>query len=272
MHELVLSGVFLFALGVALLVAERKPIAGALVLLVGAGWPATLLGAPRRLAHGRRDPRSPRSSCSRGSATRRLPALALPAAVLVVAAAVAVGSATAARHGLVHWQRWDLAPRASGRGVGFVWDAQYGGLNWSREAHDRPRGEVAREPPLYWRAAVLDDFSAIAWREALPRPTRLARAAGRAAATRDAPGRDRGALADTHLVGGSVPIRFDAGERAARHARAAVRVPAVRAHARLPLHGLELRAAADRGRSSPLAAGLSVRSSQTEGLLDVGPA
>ena len=37
MNELVLSGLFLFALGVALLAAARKPVASALTLLVGAG-------------------------------------------------------------------------------------------------------------------------------------------------------------------------------------------------------------------------------------------
>ena len=52
MHELVLSGVFVFALGVALLVAARRPVAAALALLLGAGWPATLLGPSRGIAMG----------------------------------------------------------------------------------------------------------------------------------------------------------------------------------------------------------------------------
>src|SRR6185437_2462392 len=67
-----------------------------------------------------------------GLGSRRVPALALPAAAVVATAAVAVGSATAARHGLVHWQSWNLAHVATGpNDVGFVWDAQYGGLKWS---------------------------------------------------------------------------------------------------------------------------------------------
>ena len=52
MHELVLSALFLFALGVALLVAARKPVPAALTLLAGAGWPATLLGPSHGVAMG----------------------------------------------------------------------------------------------------------------------------------------------------------------------------------------------------------------------------
>ena len=67
-----------------------------------------------------------------GLGTRRIPALALPATALVAAGAVAVGSATAARHGLVHWQSWNLAHVATGPvHVGFVWDVQYRGLKWA---------------------------------------------------------------------------------------------------------------------------------------------
>src|ERR1700755_1074025 len=43
MNELVLTAIFWLALAVALLAAARQPLAAALVLLLGAGWPATLL-------------------------------------------------------------------------------------------------------------------------------------------------------------------------------------------------------------------------------------
>ena len=178
MHELVLSGVFLFALGVALLVAERKPVASALVLLVGAGWPATLLGSSRGLAMGAAILGAALVLLA-GLGSRRLPALALPAAAVVVIAAVAVGSATAARHGLVHWQTWNLAHVASGpTDVGFVWNAQYGGLKWSGQPTTVLQVQSDR-PPTYLRAAVLDDFDGDAWVLGPPRAGRLARAAGR---------------------------------------------------------------------------------------------
>ena len=131
MHELVLSGVFVFALGVTLLVAARKPVAAALVLLVGAGWPATLLGPSRGIAMGAAILGGALVLLA-GLGSRRVPALALPAAVVVAVAPIVVGSATAARHGLVHWQSWNLAHVATGpTDVGFVWNAQYGGLKFS---------------------------------------------------------------------------------------------------------------------------------------------
>jgi protein-glutamine gamma-glutamyltransferase len=210
MHELVLSGLFVFALGVALLVAERKPIASALVLLVGAGWPTTLLGSAGGTAMGAAILGAALVLLA-GLGSRRLPALALPAAVVVVIAAVVVGSATAARHGLVHWQSWNLAHVASGpTDVGFVWDAQYHGLSWSGRPTTVLQVQSDR-PPTYLRAAVLDDYVGEAWVLGFPRPADSLepRAAFRRqnetpeVVTVDG-------LADTHLVGGSIPIRFEA--------------------------------------------------------------
>ena len=209
MHELALSGLFLFALGVALLVAERKAIASALVLLVGAGWPTTLLGSAGGIAMGAAILGAALVLLA-GLGSRRLPAPALPVAVVVVIAAVAVGSATAARHGLVHWQSWNLAHVASGpTDVGFVWNAQYGGLDWS----GRPTTVLqvqSSEPPTYLRAAVLDDFVGDAWVLGFPRPADSLEppaALRRRNETRETVTVD--ALADTHLAGGSIPIRFE---------------------------------------------------------------
>jgi transglutaminase-like putative cysteine protease len=210
MHELVLSGLFLFALGVALLAAERKPIASALVLLVGAGWPTTLLDSSHGLAMGAAILGAALVLLA-GLGSRRLPALALPAAAVVVIAAVAVGSATAARHGLVHWQTWNLAHVASGpTDVGFVWNAQYGGLTWSGQPVTVLQVQSDR-PPTYLRAAVLDNFVGDTWVLGPPRP----------ADSLEPPAAFRpqnetrevvtvNALADTHLAGGSIAIRFEA--------------------------------------------------------------
>ena len=78
MNELVLSGIFVFALGVTLLVAARRPVAAALVLLVGAGWPATLLGPSRGVAMGAAILGAALVLFA-GLGSRRVPALALPA-------------------------------------------------------------------------------------------------------------------------------------------------------------------------------------------------
>ena len=208
MNELVLSAIFLFALGVALLVAARKPVAGVLVLLVGAGWPSTLLGASHGAVMGAAILAAALVLLA-GLGSRRVPALALPAVAVVAIAAVAVGSATAARHGLVHWQSWNLAHVATGpEDVGFVWNAQYGGLNWSGHPTTVLEVQSARRPS-YLRATVLDDFDGNAWALGPPQPadslepaiTRRPRNQTRETVTVNA-------LADTHLVGGSVPIRF----------------------------------------------------------------
>jgi transglutaminase-like putative cysteine protease len=211
MNELVLAAIFCFSLVVALLAAERKPVAAALVLLVGAGWPATLLGPSNGVAVGAAILAAALVLLA-GLGSRRVPVLALPAVALVAAGAVAVGSATAARHGLVHWQSWNLAHVAtSPTDVGFVWNAQYGGLKFS----GRPKTvlEVQSErPPTYLRAAVLDDFIGDAWSVGLPRSAdALEPAAARKPENQTREIVTVNGLADTRLVGGSIPIRFDAG-------------------------------------------------------------
>ena len=210
MHELVLSGLFVFALGVALLVAARKPVPAALALLAGAGWPATLLGPSDGVAMGAAILGAALFVLA-GLGSRRVPALAFPAAAVVATAAVAVGSATAARHGLVHWQSWNLAHVATGpTDIGFVWNAQYGGLEWSGQPTTVLQ-VVSDQPPSYLRATVLDDFVGDRWSIGPPRvadylePIAARRPSNQAREVVTATG-----LADSHLVGGSIPIRFEA--------------------------------------------------------------
>jgi transglutaminase-like putative cysteine protease len=210
MHELTLSGLFIFSLAVVLLVAARKPVLSALALMAGAGWPATLLGPSRGVAMGAAILGATLVVLA-GLGSRRVPSLALPAAAVVATAAVAVGSATAARHGLVHWQTWNLAHVATGpTDVGFVWDAQYGGLKWS----GRPTNllqVVSDQTPSYLRATVLDDFVGDRWTVGLPRgadylePPAARRLRNETREVVTVTG-----LADSHLVGGSIPIRFEA--------------------------------------------------------------
>jgi transglutaminase-like putative cysteine protease len=209
MHELVLSGLFLFAFGVALLAAARKPVASALLLLAGAGWPATLLGPSHGVAMGAAILGATLVLLG-GLGSRRVPALAIPAAVVVGVAAIAVGSATAARHGLVDWQSWNLAHVAiAPTDVGFVWNAQYGGLKFSGKPTTVLQVQSA-QPPTYLRATVLDDFRNDAWAIGVPR---LADSLEPAAAYRRSNQTREivtvNALADTHLVGGSIPVRFE---------------------------------------------------------------
>jgi transglutaminase-like putative cysteine protease len=211
MAELVLAGIFAFSLVLTLLAAERKPVAAAMVVLLGAGWPATLLGPSHGLAMGAAILGAALVVLA-GLGSRRIPALALPAVAVVAAGAVAVGSATAARHGLVHWQTWNLAHVATGpTGVGFVWDAQYGGLTWPANPTVVLQVQSAQRP-AYLRAAVLDDFVGDRWSLGLPRAAdSLEPAAALQARNETRESVTVESLADNRLVGGSVPVRFKAG-------------------------------------------------------------
>jgi transglutaminase-like putative cysteine protease len=211
MGELVLVAIFCFCFLVVLLATARQAVAAALVLVAGAGWPATLLGPSHGLAMGAGILAAALFLLA-GLGSRRVPAIALPAVAVVAIGAVAVGSATAARHGLVHWQSWNPAHVAGGPGgFGFVWDAQYGGLNWPSRPTVVLRVKSERRPS-YLRATVLDDFRGDRWSVG---PPRAADALEPAAALRPRNQTSESVtvqgLGDSHLVGGSVPIDFEAG-------------------------------------------------------------
>lgn len=210
MRGLVLAAIFLFGVLVAVLAAERLAVGAAAALVVGAGWPATLFDPARGLVVGTGILLAGLALLA-GLGSRRVPALVLPAAAAVAVAAWGIGAATAARP-LVGWQRWNPTGGPLGAvSVGFVWDAQYGGLDWPR------RSTVVLEvqssqPPRYLRAAVLDDFAGDAWQVGPPRPVDSLEppAAFRPRnETREVV--TVAALDGTRLVGGSVPVRFSAG-------------------------------------------------------------
>jgi hypothetical protein len=208
MGELVLAGLLVFAVAVAQLAAARKPVLAALGLLVGAGWPATLIGPSHGIAIGAAILAAELVVLG-GLGSRRVPALALPAAAVVATAAVTVGTATAARHGLVHWQSWNLAHVATGPvGVSFVWNAQYNGLKWP--AHPTVVLQVqSKQPPTYLRAAVLDDFTGNAWVMGLPRQADGLEPVAAFRSRNQTPERVTvDGLADTQLPGGSIPVRY----------------------------------------------------------------
>jgi transglutaminase-like putative cysteine protease len=210
MVEVVLAAVFCFALLVALLVAARKPVAAAFALLAGAGWPATLLGPSHGMWMGAAILVAGLALLA-GLGGRRVPALALPVAAVVVLFAVVVGSAAATRHGALRWQKWNPARGSSPASVSFVWTAQYSGLDWPRR-----RTVVldvrSHTPPSYLRADVLDDFVGDRWTIASATAADAlepAAAFRRANETREAVTVE--GLSDTHLAGGSVPVRFATG-------------------------------------------------------------
>jgi hypothetical protein len=211
MRDLVLAALFVFALLVALLVAERAAVAAAAVLVVGAGWPATLFDPARGLFVGTAILLAGLALLA-GLGSRRVPGLVVPAAAAVALAAWGIGAATASSGPLVAWQRWDPAGGPGGSvGVDFVWNARYGGLDWPRRSTVVLQVQAAKAP-RYLRAAVLDDFVGDAWQLGPPRPAdslEPAAALQKADDTRETV--TVAGLSGTRLVGGSVPVDFSAG-------------------------------------------------------------
>jgi transglutaminase-like putative cysteine protease len=203
MRGVVLTAVFAFALALVLAVRARRPVVAAGVVLLGAGWPATLAGA--------------RGGFVLGVAiliallvvlTEHLPRIAVPVAAVLVLAAVAASSAVA-KGGLVKWQTWDFynAPDKP-VSVAYVWDAQYGGIHCPAK---RTTVLEIEAPPrsLFWRAAVLDSFAGDRWIEVGPRRGDSLEPRGAKLLTQHVLVK---ALSDTRLVGASVPVSFNAGE------------------------------------------------------------
>lgn len=210
MTGIVLVAVFAFALLVALVAAARQPVGAALALLAGAGWPATLLGPSHAIGMGA-------AILAAGLlviavlGSRRIPVLALPVGTVLVLAAVAVGAATAARSGAVHWQSWNLTGSGSPESVSFVWDAQYGGLDWPSKS-TVVLDVRSKTPPSYLRAEVLDDFAGDRWLAGAPRPSDSLEPPAAFDPTHETKEVVTVAgLSDIHLVGGSVPVRFASG-------------------------------------------------------------
>ncbi len=213
MRGVVLAAVFGFALALGVAVAARRPVAATLVLLAGAGWPATLAGTQAAPANGTAILVSILIVLA-GLTARRVPLAVAPAAAVLVLAAVAASTPSAVAKGeLVAWQQWNFAktPQAP-VSVSYVWDAQYGGLVFPRLRTTVLEIKAPRSS-LYWRSAVLDVFAGDRWLQGPP----LSGDALEPAAASDRSHWVRQqvtveALADNHLVGGSIPVAFAAGD------------------------------------------------------------
>jgi protein-glutamine gamma-glutamyltransferase len=224
MHALVLFAIFVFALGLGLAVAARRPVAACVVLTAGAAWPTTLLGGPGVVARGV----LLLAGCllllaALGPRTALRPALV--AGVLLVLAAVAASAAAAVTPGgVVGWQRWN--PYSAGRqvSVAYIWRSQYRGISFP----SRPTTvfEVKAPPQArYWRATTLDRFDNDVWDEALT--VNIGHPAGDqelltsdATLPRRADDRSRwirqqffvSALADDHLPAAATPVAYASGD------------------------------------------------------------
>jgi hypothetical protein len=217
MHAVLLTAIFGFTLAVALAIAARRALVAILVFFIGAGWPATLLSGGNEL--GRGIAILGVTLAILAAMTARPTRLALVAAGAVVAGAFALSSSPAvAKSAFLDWQHWDFSTHTQKSvSVRYVWDAQYNGISFPKK---QTTVLTVRAPhrPFYWRATVLDRFDGTRWREGLwhesPRELRELTPPG------VRPGKlvDQEvtieALRDNHVIGASIPINNDLGDRA----------------------------------------------------------
>jgi transglutaminase-like putative cysteine protease len=224
MHALVLFAIFTFALGLALTIAARRPLAACVVLAAGAAWPTTLLGGSGVLARGV----ILLAGCllllgALGPRTAPRPALAT-GALLVLAAVAASAAAAVTPGGIVDWQRWNPYAAGDQVSVAYIWRSQYRGIHFP----SRPTTVFEVQAPAearYWRATTLDRFENGVWDEALT--VNLARPVGdRSVLTNDETLPRRAddpsrwvrqrffvrALADDHLPAAATPVAYASGE------------------------------------------------------------
>jgi transglutaminase-like putative cysteine protease len=227
MHADILLAIFGFALAAGILIAARRPIGAAVVLVVGVGWPTTLVPGSRPLLVGAlalagvlavlfllRSGTNPARGLAQGFAV---------ALALVVVAAVASMSSSVAKGAFLTWQRWDPYDQPDDPvGVRYVWNSHYLGIHFPKKKTTVLK--IKTEGPkrnLYWRATTLDDYTGTGWQESLDLNTEadsnqidsnslaLLPAAARNQANWVKQDVTVEALKDNHLVASAQPMRWD---------------------------------------------------------------
>jgi transglutaminase-like putative cysteine protease len=217
MHGVILAAIFAFTVVLGFAVAARRTLVASVVLVVGAGWPATLLSGGHELRRGGWMALALLVLLiGLGSSSASLRRAALPAGAVFVAALAASASGAMSKPELLDWKNWDFYTRPQPLvGVQYVWNADYGGLHFPKRV---TTVLTIKAPPtsLYWRATTLDTFLGDRWIEGPRIPV------GEAAVDPLEPPAARRrsslirqdvrvqALRDTHLVGASVPIAYEA--------------------------------------------------------------
>ena len=222
MHGVILLAIFAFTLAASLAIAARRPGLALLALLVGAGWPATLL---------------PGHGLVRGAAIllgmlvilvglregpRKLGFAPAAGVAVILIGLFASTSPALAKHAFLNWQTWDLTPHhAKPVAVSYVWDSRYDGLTFPRKNTVVLRIQ-ASPTPHYWRATVLNSVIDGRWVEDFVAPPfglekggfgeqgLLPSLAGRSIAVARQHVTVEG-LDDNRLIGASVPLFFDTG-------------------------------------------------------------
>jgi transglutaminase-like putative cysteine protease len=220
MHGVLLLAVFAFTLVVALAATAYRPGLTAIALVVGVGWPGTLLPGDDFVRGGlllaavlavaallRRGP------------VRGVWAALAAGAVVVVAALAATSSPALAKRAFLDWQHWDLYTKpARPVDVSYVWNSNYGGLTFRGKPTTVFRVKASPEPH-YWRVSVLNTVVNGRWIEEIsPELLDNGSLVGEAGLVPPRELRPSSwekqevkieALRDHHLPGGSVPVRWE---------------------------------------------------------------
>jgi transglutaminase-like putative cysteine protease len=226
MHGVVLLAVFLFTTLAALAVAARRPLLAGLVLVAGAGWPATILPGNDDLGRGAFVLAAVLALVAwLRPEERRAPPQILVGIGIVVVALLVSSSGAVAKGQFVSWENWDFYNKpGKPLNVEYVWNSNYEGIDFPKE---RTRVFTVRAPArsVYWRATTLDAFTRDHWREDLytlfsevqSNPVQLTDDPLLPASAREPSGWTRAdvtvdALRDAHLVGPSQPVQYNTQE------------------------------------------------------------
>jgi transglutaminase-like putative cysteine protease len=222
MHGVLLIAVFAFTLAFALAVAARRPALAALALLVGVGWPGTLMPG-HDLVRGALLLAAVLATIAllRRHPGRSLGPALVAGGVIVVVALAASSSPALAKRAFLGWQHWDLYTKpAQPVDVSYVWNSSYSGLTF-RGKPTTVFTVKASPQPHYWRVSVLNTVVNGRWFEEPepdygPTPVPLGEEGLIPQRERQEDGWEKeevtiAALRDVRLPGGSEPVRFQRG-------------------------------------------------------------
>jgi transglutaminase-like putative cysteine protease len=169
MHGVVLLAVFVFTALASLAVAARRPLLASLVLVAGAGWPATIFPGHDDLGRGVLILAAALALVARlGPTTRRGAPQVLVGTALAVVALVASSWNGVAKAQFLDWQKWDLSTKSGPSvSVEYVWKANYSGVDFPKKRTRVFTVKTDDQQAVYWRATTLDTFIDNAWKEEL---------------------------------------------------------------------------------------------------------
>jgi transglutaminase-like putative cysteine protease len=226
MHADVLLAIFGFSLATGILIAARRPIGAAVALVIGVGWPTTLVPGSRPLLVGAlafagvlallfllRGGKHPARGLAQGVAV---------ALVLVAAAAAASTSSSVAKGAFLGWQHWDPYDQPDDPvNVRYVWNSHYLGIHFPKKRTTVLKIKTSGpKRNLYWRATTLNDYTGTGWEESLDLNTQtrsnqidsdtaaLLPAAARNPANWIKQDVTVGALKDNHLIASAQPMQW----------------------------------------------------------------